>query len=178
MQQPQAPQGVKQQETKIEKRDIVLDDKENLVTITDTVTNIYKGTYRDLLTDYRNLENEKKSVEDQLTEDFLNKRREYVEKLNKDMAELKPFVDKAEAREKEIYEEQKLNGMVTKLKEELSKPESKINMSYLANVWDNLMENEPKVIKALTMEEHTKFTHLKQEHNRMMRKQNRGKKPS
>jgi len=168
--------GVEKKETELQNREIILDNEKNLVTITDTVKNIYEGTYRDLLTDYRNLENEKKSTEEQLSEEFLQKKIEYSEKLSKDLAELKPYVDKAEAREKEIYEEQRVKGMITKLKEELNKPITKMNTSYLAAVWDNLMINEKKVIESLTSEEHARFVHLKQEQNRNIRKHNRGKK--
>lgn len=116
---------------------------------------------RDFITEVRKLENTKEGLLEELKPEAQLRRESDLDKISKDIAELQPYISEVDGVLKSVYEKNKLEGMVKRVKEALGKPLSELNTGYMSAVWENIKENEPVILEALSVEEKQKFAKLK-----------------
>ena len=130
------------------------------IKVTEVVKVVYKQQFRDFLSDVRNMQKFREQVEDTLKPDFAKKQQERIDKVNKDIDELQPYVNDAEKKWMEYQEKKRHEDMADKLKEELKKSDKDVNVNYIAAIYDNVKKND-KVLSLLSDEEKERFKKLK-----------------
>ena len=130
------------------------------IKVTEVVKVVYKQQFRDFLSDVRNMQKFREQVEDTLKPDFTKKQQERIDKVNKDIDELQPYVNDAETKWMEHQEKKRHEDMADKLKEELKKSDKDVNVNYIAAIYDNVKKND-KVLSLLSDEEKERFKKLK-----------------
>lgn len=158
-QQQQNP-GMNMNKNELKERKVVIDEEGN-VTITEMMENEYKGSYRNLLTDYNALKQEKENTEYQLSDKHKESLQQHLDKVSEQMDQIKPSLDEAEEKTKLFYEEQKFQGTLKKIQEELDKKISDINTAYMSQVWGNIIKNEERVLESLNLDQKKKFAKIR-----------------
>lgn len=144
-----------------------LDDRKIIVTqegsvqVTERVSTVYKQQYRDFLSEVRHLEKVKEDIAHTLTEDFRNKQKEHLEKVEKEIKKLKPHLEEAEKCFLKAQEKARLQSVADRVKDELKKKPSEVNKQYMGAVWDNIRDNEKGVLDLLNAEEIALFKKYK-----------------
>ncbi len=126
----------------------------------------YVQPYREFLSDFRGMQNNLEKAKEILTDKYQNKVQEDIKQMQKEIADLKEPIEKAEKAFIKHNEDLKIQGMVGKVKEELSKPFKDINLNYMAAVWDNIMKNEKRVWDELDNSSREKLQKIKIQKNR------------
>jgi hypothetical protein len=157
------PKDVKREEpvreiTVLSNGDIQMYEKFEATTIWD---------YREFLSYFREFNLEKEHNEKAISDETINKHKSMLENLNAQIQYIKPFIDQAEKITAGIYEENKYQGELARVKDELKNPISDIGAgAWLINVLENLNkpENEDKKKRLwsdLTPEETQKLAKIK-----------------
>lgn len=135
-------------------------NEDGTVEVTETVTTVYEQNARDFLSDIRNLESTRERIEETLTEDFKKQQEEQIEKIDKELKELRPYAKEADNLARDYQEKQRKKTMKENLKAELSKADKDINLNYLAGAYENLSANEKDVIDSLSSDDKAKLKRL------------------
>lgn len=148
--------------TKQEVKDWSIEVQEDgSIKVTQVIETEYVQSYREFLSDFRAMQKQVENAEEILTEDYQNKVKSDIEKMQEEVAKLKPYVDDSETKMLAYQEEKRLDQMLNKLKEELGKPMADINTAYMSAVWDHITKNEEKLMGRLSDDERLKFQKIK-----------------
>ena len=110
--------------------------------------------YREFLTTARELEKAKTDITTQLSEDYQKNLKENLEKVEKDIKEMEPYVKLAEEKAREEYDRQMTESKIKTIQAELKKPLSEQNKDYLMAIWKNIQEKEKDtILAAITQDE-------------------------
>lgn len=164
--------------TKQEVKDWTVEVQEDgSVKVKQTIETEYTQSYRDFLSDYRQMHKNVEKAKEVISEDYKKKVKSDIEEMNDEIEKLKPYVEESEKKALEHNQQKQLEGKLKKVKEELAKPRQEINTSYLAAIWDNIRENETKLVEMLSEDEKKKFQEIKMQKVKQEREQRRaGKK--
>lgn len=131
------------------------------VEVTQILKTVYTQSYRDFLSDFREMEKNTERAKEILTKQYQEKVRNDIKKMQQELKELKPFIDEADKKAQQYYEKKQKEQMIKTIKNELNKPMSEINTAYISSIWDNIKENYADIIDELEPEEREKFQKIK-----------------
>lgn len=131
------------------------------VKVNQTIKTEYTQSYRDFLTDYRQMQKNLEKAKEVISDDYKKKVEADIKEMQDEIEKLKPYMDESEKKAVEYNKKQQLEQQLNKVKEELGKNMSDINTSYMSAVWDNIRENEEQLLEKLTDEEKQKFQKIK-----------------
>ncbi len=146
--------------TELKKQEHKVND-DGSVTIIDLVESEYKLSPRDFISHCREVKKRKEHLIEALSDESKLELEKAIVEVGKDLDTLEPFRLESESKAKEHYEKLKLDGMLRKISEELEKPMGQINTSYMAAVWENIKNNETKLMGMLSSKQKKKFLELK-----------------
>lgn len=131
------------------------------VVVIETIANTTRLSSREFVSWMRKHEETRRQIKEVLSDKVREATEKELEKVEEDILKLKPDIDESEKRAKAHYEQLKTNGMIKTVAEELDKPMSDINLDYMNQVWQNLVQNEQQVLNALSDDQKKKFLKIK-----------------
>ena len=157
--------------TELVGREITISDDGSALVKETTCTTV-KMSSRDFVSWMRKHEQTRDDIKRSLSDEVRTATEEELKKVDDDIVSLKPYIAESEKRCQAHYEQLKTSGMIKKVVEELDKNMNDINLDYMYQVWNNLIEHESDVLAALSKDQKSKFLKIK---IRFLTK-NRGKK--
>ncbi len=131
------------------------------VKVKQTIQTEYTQSYREFLSDFRQMQKNLEKAQEVISEDYKQKVEKDIKEMKDEIEKLRPITEESEKKAIENNKKIQTEGKLNKVKEELSKKPSEINTSYISAVWDNIRENEQELLQKLTEEEKQKFQKLK-----------------
>lgn len=146
--------------TDLVSREIVINEDGSALVKETQMTTVKMGS-RDFITWMRKHEETRTNIKKTLSDEVRKATEAELKKVEDDIKNLQPYIEESEKKANVHYEKLKKEGLIHHVTKELDKPMNEINIDYMNQVWQNLMENEKDVLDALSTEQRQKFLKIK-----------------